>query len=229
MVEKQFKMRCSALGALFTEPRAKSELISATLKTHLNDWYLEKKYGVRTEIRSRYTDKGIQLEDEAIREYNKLFGTNHFKNDEFFEDDFIQGTPDIVSDDDDEVLDIKCSFSLDSFPILEKKMSNKNYYAQLQGYMRLTGKSKAKLVYVLLDTPEDIIVREAKSIMYKEKLPDDFLDILIEEVREAHTYSHIPIKDRIKIFEVLRDEDMINNIDQKVIFSREYIDSIDKD
>lgn len=229
MVEKQFKMRCSALGALFTEPRAKSELISATLKTHLNDWYLEKKYGVRTEIRSRYTDKGIQLEDEAIREYNKLFGTNHFKNDEFFEDDFIQGTPDIVSDDDDEVLDIKCSFSLDSFPILEKKMSNKNYYAQLQGYMRLTGKSKAKLVYVLLDTPEDIIVREAKSIMYKEKLPDDFLDILIEEVREAHTYSHIPIKDRIKIFEVLRDEDMISNIDQKVIFSREYIDSIDKD
>jgi hypothetical protein len=227
MAEKQFKMRCSALGALFTEPRAKSELISATLKTHLNDWYLEKKYGVRTEIRSRYTDKGIQLEDEAIREYNKLFGTNHFKNDEFFEDDFIQGTPDIVSD--DEVLDIKCSFSLDSFPILEKKMSNKNYYAQLQGYMRLTGKSKAKLVYVLLDTPEDIIVREAKSIMYKEKLPDDFLDILIEEVREAHTYSHIPIKDRIKIFEVLRDEDMINNIDQKVIFSREYIDSIDKD
>lgn len=227
MVEKQFKMRCSALGALFTEPRAKSELISATLKTHLNDWYLEKKYGVRTEIRSRYTDKGIQLEDEAIREYNKLFGTNHFKNDEFFEDDFIQGTPDIVSD--DEVLDIKCSFSLDSFPILEKKMSNKNYYAQLQGYMRLTGKSKAKLVYVLLDTPEDIIVREAKGIMYKEKLPDDFLDILIEEVREAHTYSHIPIKDRIKIFEVLRDEDMINNIDQKVIFSREYIDSIEKD
>lgn len=227
MVEKQFKMRCSALGALFTEPRAKSELISATLKTHLNDWYLEKKYGVRTEIRSRYTDKGIQLEDEAIREYNKLFGTNHFKNDEFFEDDFIQGTPDIVSD--DEVLDIKCSFSLDSFPILEKKMNNKNYYAQLQGYMRLTGKSKAKLVYVLLDTPEDIIVREAKGIMYKEKLPDDFLDILIEEVREAHTYSHIPIKDRIKIFEVLRDEDMINNIDQKVIFSREYIDSIEKD
>lgn len=227
MVGKQFKMRCSALGALFTEPRAKSELISATLKTHLNDWYLEKKYGVRTEIRSRYTDKGIQLEDEAIREYNKLFGTNHFKNDEFFEDDFIQGTPDIVSD--DEVLDIKCSFSLDSFPILEKKMNNKNYYAQLQGYMRLTGKSKAKLVYVLLDTPEDIIVREAKGIMYKEKLPDDFLDILIEEVREAHTYSHIPIKDRIKIFEVLRDEDMINNIDQKVIFSREYIDSIEKD
>jgi hypothetical protein len=217
-------MRCSALGALFTEPRSKSETISATLKTHLNNWYLEKEYGVRTDMTSRYTDKGIQLEDQAIREYNDLFKTNHVKNDEYFEDDFIQGTPDIVSD--DEVLDIKCSFSLSSFPALETKCPNKAYDYQLQGYMRLTGKSKAKLVYVLLDTPEDIIVREAKSIMYKEKLPEDFLDILIEEVRESQTYSHIPIEKRIKIFEVDRNEDIINAIDDKVANAREYLKSL---
>ena len=224
MSSKQFKMRCSALGALFTEPRSKSETISATLKTHLNNWYLEKEYGVRTDITSRYTDKGIQLEDQAIREYNNLFKTNHVKNDEYFEDDFIQGTPDIISD--DEVLDIKCSFSLSSFPALETKCPNKAYDYQLQGYMRLTGKSKAKLVYVLLDTPEDIIVREAKSIMYKEKLPEDFLDILIEEVRESQTYSHIPIEKRIKIFEVDRNEDIINAIDDKVANAREYLKSL---
>ena len=224
MSSKQFKMRCSALGALFTEPRSKSETISATLKTHLNNWYLEKEYGVRTDMTSRYTDKGIQLEDEAIREYNKLFKTNHVKNDEYFEDDFIQGTPDIVSD--DEVLDIKCSFSLSSFPALETKCPNKAYDYQLQGYMRLTGKSKAKLVYVLLDTPEDIIVREAKSIMYKEKLPEDFLDILIEEVRESQTYSHIPIEKRIKIFEVARNEEIIKAIDDKVANAREYLKSL---
>lgn len=224
MSSKQFKMRCSALGALFTEPRSKSETISATLKTHLNNWYLEKEYGVRTDMTSRYTDKGIQLEDEAIREYNKLFKTNHVKNDEYFEDDFIQGTPDIVSD--DEVLDIKCSFSLSSFPALETKCPNKAYDYQLQGYMRLTDKSKAKLVYVLLDTPEDIIVREAKSIMYKEKLPEDFLDILIEEVRESQTYSHIPIEKRIKIFEVDRNEDIIKAIDDKVANAREYLKSL---
>jgi hypothetical protein len=92
--------------------------------------------------------------------------------------------------------------------------------------MRLTGKSKAKLVYVLLDTPDDIIAREAKSIMYKEKLPDDFLDILIEEVKESQTYSHIPMKNRIKIFEVARNEEIIKAIDEKVIKAREYIDSL---
>jgi hypothetical protein len=92
--------------------------------------------------------------------------------------------------------------------------------------MRLTGKKKAKLVYVLLDTPEDIIVREAKSIMYKEKLPDDFLDILIEEVRESQTYSHIPLENRIKVFELDRDDEMIKLIDEKVIKCREFIETI---
>jgi hypothetical protein len=221
---KKFKARCSSLGKLFTNPRSKTETVSETLKTYLNNWYLENKFGVSLDITSRYTDKGIQLEDEAIREYNKLFKTKHTKNDEFFEDDFLQGTPDIVSD--DEVLDIKCSFSLSSFPMLEKKIPNKDYVAQLQGYMRLTGKKKAKLVYVLLDTPDEIIQREAKSIMYKEKLPDDFLDIIIEEVKEAHTYSHIPIKDRIKVFDVDRDDDFISMIDEKVIGCREYISTI---
>jgi len=225
-MDKQFKMRCSALGALFTEPRSKSEVISATLKTHLNNWYLEKTFGVRTDISSKYTDKGLQLEDEAIRAYNTVFKTDHVKNDEFFEDDYIQGTPDIVCDINDEVLDIKCSFSLSSFPLLEKKITNKNYICQLQGYMRLTGKKKAKLVYVLLDTPDDIIVREAKSIMYKEKLPDDFLDVLIEEVRESQTYSHIPLENRIKVFELDRDEEMINLINEKVVKCREFIRTI---
>jgi hypothetical protein len=217
-------MRCSALGALFTEPRSKSETISATLKTHLNDWYLSTTFGVQTNISSKYTDKGLQMEDEAIREYNKFFKTNHVKNDEFFEDDFIQGTPDIIAD--DEIIDIKCSFSLSTFPLLESKLPNKNYLYQLHGYMRLTGKKKAKVVYLLLDTPEDIILRDAKSIMYKEKLPDDFLDILIEEVRESQTYSHIPISNRIKVFEIDRDDSIIDAIDEKVIKCREYLKTL---
>ena len=226
MEAKNFRARCSSLGKIFTNPRSKSESISETLKTHLNNWYLEKTYGVVMDITSRYTDKGIQLEDEAIRAYNEVYKTNYVKNDEFFEDDYIQGTPDIISE--DEVLDIKCSFSLSSFPILDKAIPTKDYMYQLQGYMRLTGKTKAKLVYVLLDTPDDIIIREAKSIMYKEKLPDDFLEVIIEEVREAHTYSHIPIKDRIKVFEVNRDDELLSLIDEKVINCREYIDNITK-
>lgn len=223
---REFKMRASKTGALFTEPRLKSEIMSKTLQSYLNDWYLEQKFGVRMDIQSKYTDKGLMLEDLAIESYNKLFKKNYVKNDEYFEDEYIHGTPDVIDDDDDVVVDFKCSFSLSSFPFFEKTIPNKDYNAQLQSYMRLTGKSKAKLVYVLLDTPEDIIIREAKSIMYKEQLGDDFLDMLIEEVRESHTYSQVDIKDRIKVFDIQRDDDMISKIDDKVIACREYLKNI---
>lgn len=223
-MSKEFKARCSRLGALFTAPRSKSELISKTCSTYLEEWYIEREFGVRKEMVSRYTDKGLRLEDQAIEIYNKLFGTNAIKNDEFFEDDYIQGTPDLVLD--DKIVDIKCSYSAFSFPLLDKELANKDYMYQLQGYMRLTGKQSAEIAYFLLDTPDDIILREAKNIMYKEELPDDFLDIIIEEVRENHSFEHIPIEKRVKIFYIERDENIIKEIENRVMNCREYIDNI---
>lgn len=224
---KLFKARASQMGALFTEPRAKKDLISATCESYLQDWYLEQKWGIRNGFSSKYTDKGISMEEDAIAMYNRVFKTKYTKNDEWFEDGYCTGTPDIIGD--DEILDIRNSFSSKTFPFFDKTLPNKNYLYQLQTYMRLTGKSKAKIIYCLLDTPEDIIEREAKSIIYKESLPDDFYDIVLEEVREQHTYGNIPEKNRIRVFEVLRDEAIIDAIEQKVKICREFIsESFDK-
>jgi hypothetical protein len=220
---KIFKARASMMGALFTEPRAKKDLLSATCESYLQEWYLENKWGIKSGFSSKYTDKGISMEEEAISMYNRVFYANCVKNDEWFEDEYCTGTPDIVTD--DEIIDIKNSFSVKTFPFFDKNLPNKGYFYQLQTYMRLTGKSKAKIVYCLLDTPEDIIEREAKSVMYKENLPDDFYDILLEEIREQHTYGHIPEEERIKVFEVLRDDNIIEMIESKVKICREFIDN----
>ena len=218
---KKFKARASQMGALFTEPRAKKDIISATCEGYLQDWYLEQKWGIKNGFYSKYTDKGISTEEDAILMYNRVFNANCVKNDEWFEDEYCTGTPDIILD--DEILDIKNSFSAKTFPFFEKELPSKNYLYQLQTYMRLTGKSKAKIVYCLLDTPEDIIEREAKSIMYKENLPDDFYDIILEEIREQHTYGHIPEANRIRVFNVLRDDAIIDIIEEKVKICREFI------
>jgi len=227
-MKKEFKARASKCGVLFTNPRNKSETISETTKTYIEEWMIEQMFGVRKEISSKYLDKGLQLEDQAIREYNKIFNLNCEKNDEWFEDDFVTGTPDIIIRELDKVVDIKCSFSPFTFPLFETELPNKLYYYQLQSYMRLTGCKEAEVAYFLLSTPEDVILREAKSIMYKEQLGDDFLEVLIEEVREAHNFEHIPIEDRVKTFKVLRDEDVILDIENRVINCREYIKSLNK-
>jgi hypothetical protein len=221
---KKFKCRASKLGDLFTNPRNKGEVISETAKSYLKEWVIEQKFGVKKEIISRYLDKGLYLEDEAIKHYNKLFKTNAEKNDEFFENEYIQGTPDLIID--GKIVDIKCSFSAFSFPMFDKELPTKAYYYQLQAYMWLTGCKEAEVAYFLLDSPDDVILREAKSIMYKEQLPDDFLDILIEEVKESHTFQDIPIKDRCKVFKMERNEEVIAEIARRVLNARDYIETI---
>ena len=218
---KEFKARCSSLGKIFTNPRSKAESISETTKTYLEEWMVEQKFGIRKEISSKYLEKGLEMEDIAIQEYAKLFNVDAVKNDEWFENDYITGTPDIILD--NKIVDIKCSFSAFTFPMFDTELKNKAYEYQLQGYMYLTGKTEAEIAYFLLNSPEGVILSEAKKIMYAEALGQEWLDILVEEVREAHSYDHIDIKDRCKIFKVERDEAIISDIKNRVENCRDYV------
>jgi hypothetical protein len=79
------KVRCSALGAIMTNPRSKTETLSETTKTYVKEMVLEHKYGIRKEFTSKYTDKGLQCEDEAIALVNDVLGLGFiFKNEEHF-------------------------------------------------------------------------------------------------------------------------------------------------
>ena len=70
--------------------------------------------------------------------------------------------------------------------------------------MHLTQKDKAQLVYVLMNTPEELTLED------------------------SHDYSEISSKYRIKTFDIGYDEEVIYELQHKVIESREYIDGISK-
>jgi len=195
---KEFKIRASASGKLMTKPRSKSEVLSKTTKSYLEEWTKEQIYGVRKNIQSKYLTKGNQVEDDAIMyastEKGWLFAE---KNEEYFEDDYFCGTPDLILE--NKIIDIKSSWDCFSFPLFYNAIPNKDYYYQLQTYMHLTGKRDAQLVYVLMNTPEELTLEE------------------------SHDYSEINSKYRIKIFEVEYQEEVIEELKNKVIESREYI------
>ena len=68
-------------------------------------------------------------------------------------DEYFTGEPDLIVD--GVVMDIKNSWDLWTFPLFEKEIPTKDYYLSITGlYMYLLGLEKAKLIYVLLDTPE---------------------------------------------------------------------------
>jgi len=196
-----FKIRASASGKIMTNARSKSELLSETTKTYVKEWLIEKIYGIRKEIKSKYLTKGLKLEDTAIDkaiEWLDLPFT--LKNEKFFEDDLFCGTPDLIVN--DVVYDIKCSWDAFTFPLFENEIPNKDYFYQLQVYMHLTGCKKAVLTYVLLNTPEELT--------YEDK----------------HNYDNMDKKYRIKTFEIDYSEEVIADLQQRVTNIREYLKTI---
>lgn len=145
-----FKLRASASGALMTNPRNKTELLSETTKTYLKEWAISQVFGYEKEISNKYVERGIESEDKAIDFAIQVLDLPFaIKNEKSFEDDYFKGTPDLIVN--DTVFDIKCSWSAHTFPIFETEIPTIGYFYQLQVYMHLTGLKKACLVYVLLD------------------------------------------------------------------------------
>ena len=218
------KIRCSAIGKLMTSPRSKGEQLSETAKTYIQDYFKEKELGISKEFWSRYTDKGLQMEDEAIYFASEVLGWSFVvKNTNRFENDYITGEPDVITK--DLLADVKCSWDGNTFPMFDTELKNKDYYWQLQGYMWLTGLERAELVYCLMNTPHAIVEDEVRRAHWKAGLIDEDLD-LRQAVQSQHTFDHLPNKLRVKRFIVEKDEQAIEQIKEKVEIAREYYETL---
>ena len=218
------KVRCSAIGKIMSAPRNKSEVLSQTAKTYIHELVLQDKYGIRKEFSSRYTDKGNEVENESINLVNEVLDVGFiYKNEEFFENDWITGTPDVNTD--EVLLDVKSSWDGTTFPFFETEIPTKDYFYQLQGYMWLTGKQQSMLCYCLIDTPADMVASEVKRQHYiLNKIVEDLE--LTREIESKHIFSHIPKNRRVKVFYVQKDEAVIERIKEQVELCREYYNTL---
>ena len=218
------KIRCSSLGKIMTSPKSKGEVLSQTAKTYLKELVLEEKFGIKKEFSSRYTDKGNTQEDLAIEMASQVLNLPFaLKNTEYFENDFVKGTPDLILE--DEIIDIKCSWDGTTFPWFEDELPNKDYYFQLVGYMWLTGCKKARVVYCLVDTPEDIVQDEIRRTSWK-KFEIDVTEETEREVRAKHEFSHISENKRVRAFQIELNEANIEQVKEKLSHAREYYNEL---
>jgi hypothetical protein len=202
MENKIYRHRASQSGLLLTNGKDDLKL-GASMITYLKKWYAEQKSGVRDEIDSKYFRKGNMCEDEAIDICAERFGLGILeKNIVHFNDEHFQGTPDIITD--EFVIDTKCSWDYVTFLDAITSPINKDYEAQLQVYMHLTGIKKAKLVYVLLDTPAE--ANYGNDIFY----------------------SHMPINERFYSFDLEYDPTMIEKMQEKVNNAKIFLDEYDQ-
>ena len=144
------------------------------------------------------------------------------KNEERKYNDFAEGECDLNLA--KSLRDIKCSWWEYSFPRFDNKASNPTYIWQAQTYLWLWDKDEYYLDYCLVDAPEDVIQkkywRKHRELCIEQ---DEVDDDLFAEVRSKMIHSHMPIEQRVKTFEIKRDEVSINKIPPRVLECRDYI------
>jgi hypothetical protein len=192
----EYKKSISELEPFLNVPH-----LSDTTKTFVYDWLKESIYGIKKEIKSKYLTKGLVYENTAIDKAIEWLDLPFvLKNEKFFEDDYFTGTPDLISE--DIIYDIKCSWDCFTFPLFENEIPTKDYFYQLQVYMHLTGKRKATLVYVLLNTPEEM------------------------HWETQHNYDALDKKYRVKTFDIIYDASVIKDLQSRVLKIREFIQTL---
>ena len=219
------KIRCSQIGKIMSNPRTKGERLSQTTKTYILELAIQEKYGIHKEFWSRYTDKGIEVEDEAIKLVGEVLNVGFiYKNEERITNEYITGVPDVNTD---VLIDVKSSWDAFTFfdKVIENELNNKDYYYQLQGYMWLTDKQEALLCYCLIDTPLQIVEDEIRREHWKQNLISESSD-LREFVEDKHTFMHIPKEKRVKTHVVKRDDKVIEAIKTRIEECNEYYNEI---
>jgi hypothetical protein len=225
MTADNILFRCSSLGHLMTEPRAKSETLSESCKTHLVDVFVSNKYGRNTDIVNKYTTKGMLVEEDSLTLYSRYKKEFYLKNETHFNNEFIKGTPDIITKH-GMIIDVKSSWDIYTFFRNNAKSLNKNYYWQLQGYMALTGCKISMLAYCLVNTPDMLIQDEKRRLQYKMGVIDDSNKTFEEacaEIEKLSIYDDIPLSEKVIEIEIKRDDSDIERLYQKIKDCREYM------
>lgn len=192
--------------------------------TYCETWLKSKLYNREKEFSNKYTQKGQIVENNSIDIIANQLGYGMlFKNEQYFENDFLTGTPDIITK--DVIIDAKSSWDVFTFPFFDTE-PDKNYWWQGQGYMNLTGRRKFKVCYVLTDTPEHLIEKEMRSYAWRTGYEYDELNY--GEWYKKMTYADIDESLRIKAFSFDYDEKAIEGVNVRVLECREYINSLIK-
>lgn len=224
-----FKFRASSLPDLMTKSRS-SDPLSETTKSALRELWIKEVYKrEKFDTYSKFTDKGIIVESDSLDLVQTVTGQVYFKNKAQLENEFITGTPDVIFKAKDKapvsVIDIKSSWDIWTFASVDEKVAQKNYYAQLLGYMWLTEAKQGDLIYCLVNTPEEIIANELYKLSFR------FPEIGTSEEADAkykrnYIFNDIEASKRMKKFTFQYDEKLVEELKEKIALARQYMSGL---
>lgn len=232
-------IRCSSLHHIMTN--IKSDVLTKGHLTFVKQLHRELKWGRKRQIKSKYVEKGILQEEDAITLLSRMKGIVLKKNEERISNSFITGIPDLYLGESirkaKEGYDTKCSWSVETFPYPDEEL-DPEYEFQNHGYMALTNAEKWTTSFCLVNAPAHQVMGEKFSVQRRynfSELDTTFIEMCKEIEKnmifdidqfmrdnphfDLHNDSwsyDIPKEERVLEFTVTRDENVIDKIYERV-------------
>lgn len=226
LTDTQILFRPSMIGDLMTDGRGKKGEMGQTAKSYIRALWMENTFGYRKTVCTDAMLKGIMCEDESIELVQAVLrGQNRrTKNLHKYSNDHIEGTPDVVLP--ASIEEIKTSQDLETFAAVDTTAApDKGYLWQVQAYLWLTGRVIGRLIYCLVPTPELILCNEKNRLFYRFGCQENHPEYLYQCGQIDHNNEVIrllPAADRIKVFEIEYDPQMIEALKERIELAREY-------
>lgn len=204
-------------------------------KTLVLDRWLYKRYGYRPPMVSDHTLKGNMVEGQSMRIVDRVEPATHnrvpFTSEEPLSDGDLQGMPDDVLRSEEIVEDLKSSFDLKTFYLSKLTAMN---HDQVQVYMRLLRANgypemkSARVIRTLIDHPEWMLNDMIKRIGWKYGVEPETYEAenhlsfqkALKKIYSSYQYSHIPERDRVKIFKVEWDQEFHDKLTDRLKLAR---------
>lgn len=235
MNSSEVLFRASGAGALLTDPRSKADkeagVLSETAKTFVEKSWLLDVLQYEEPLDTPEMMKGSMCEEASTHLISKVIPASYRKlnrgDDKIrLKNDFFTGTYDIDLKPENIVEDVKAAWTPKTF--FNAKIS-KIYYTQIQVYMDLMNYDQGRVIYALVDTPESIILDLENRLFYKYGCDTENPSYLesCRMIRHMHTPSrYIPEQDRVKAFEIKRNQPYIDELKRRIPKAREYYSNL---
>jgi hypothetical protein len=215
---------------ILNDPPLSKTTISALIRQY--GWLVyNKKVAAKGDAMS-FLKKGTDMESEAVELLSKIDKKHYTLITETIENDYLVGRCDIFYPDASKVIDIKISWNVNAFLRARTSPITPKYWYQMQGYMELYNVQETEVVFLLLNTPPELIEREKVKLLNRFMIGEidrEKYELDMQNIESAFTYSNLPLRRRYFRYKVKREPQIFESVYKKVDKARLWLTEFEQE
>lgn len=226
--ELEFLKMCDEKISVYNDPPLSKTTISALIRQY--GWLVYNKKVAQKGDALSFLKKGTDMEGEAVELLSKIDSESYVLQTETISNEYLVGRCDIITK--DKVIDTKISWNVNSFLKSRTTPLTAKYWYQMQGYMELYNVSEAEVVFLLLNTPPELIEREKVKLVNRFMMGEidrEKYELDLSNIESAFTYSNLPIKRRYFRYKIKRESQIFDLVYRKVEKARNWMQEFEGD